>query len=151
MAAVGYIANTRRWFDSFIRRHAESDNRLPWTTIFFDKNFRKPLSLSTAGSYATPLEMVRLGPSASNKQPWRIIRDGGTWHFYVQRTKGYGHRNMALLHLADLQRVGIGIAMCHFELTAREMDLSGEWAVLETYIEKPDNLTEYIVSWKHGE
>ena len=28
---------------------------------------------------------------------------------------------------ADLQRVDIGVAMCHFELTAREQGLAGEW------------------------
>ena len=34
------------------------------------------------------LEMVRIAPSASNKQPWRVVRDGPAWHFYCQRTPG---------------------------------------------------------------
>jgi hypothetical protein len=41
----------------------------------------------------------------------------------------------------------MGIAMCHFELTAREAGLKGEWVVKEPEIEKPDELTEYSVSW----
>ena len=45
---------------------------------------------ASAGRYATALEAVRMAPSATNKQPWRIVRDGGDWHFYLQRTKGYG-------------------------------------------------------------
>jgi hypothetical protein len=42
----------------------------------------------------------------------------------------------------------MGIAMCHFELTAREAGLKGEWIVEEPRIEKPDGLTEYTVSWR---
>ena len=53
-----------------------------------------------------------------------------------------------LLNLVDLQRMDMGIAMCHFELTAREAGLKGEWVVKEPEIEKPDGLTEYTVSWK---
>jgi hypothetical protein len=91
--------------------------------------------------------MVRLGPSASNRQPWRIIRDGNDWHFYLRRTPGYGERNTSLLKLADLQRVDMGIAMCHFELTARELGLSGEWKHVKQLIEKPDEQIEYIITW----
>ncbi|HPQ43809.1 MAG TPA: nitroreductase family protein [Syntrophales bacterium] len=147
-AAVGYVPDKPRWFDSFIRRRAGSDNRLPWTELFFDKTFQNPLSTKTVGPFAAPLEMVRLGPSASNKQPWRIIRDGTRWHFYLQRTIGYGERNMSLFKLADLQRVDMGIAMCHFELTAREMGLSGRWTLTEPKMEKPEERTEYIVTWE---
>lgn len=146
--AIGYIANKRRWLDSFIRRRAGSDNRLPWGNMFFERNFQTPLSSEEAGAYATALEMIRLGPSASNKQPWRIVRDGNRWHFFVQRSKGYANRNMALLRLADLQRVDMGIAMCHFNLTAQEIGFVGQWVVAEPDIVRPDVLTEYIVSWE---
>ncbi|MBW2596411.1 MAG: nitroreductase [Deltaproteobacteria bacterium] len=148
VAAVGYVADKPRWFDSFIRRRAGSDNRLPWDELFFDGTFRTALSVDSSGTFATPLEMVRLGPSASNKQPWRVIRDGTKWHFYLQRTSGYGNRNTTLFKLADMQRIDMGIAMCHFELTVREMGLSGEWIHSEQGIEKPDELTEYIITWQ---
>ena len=46
-----------------------------------------------------------------------------------------------------LQRVDLGIAMCHFELTARELGFAGRWAVQDPDIAKPDDRTEYIVSW----
>jgi len=151
VVALGYAADKRRWFDSIVRRSAESDSRLPWTKLFFDGTFRTALSVDTSGPFATPLEMVRLGPSASNKQPWRIIRDGTKWHFYLQRKIGYGKRNTTLFKLADMQRVDMGIAMCHFELTLREMGLSGEWVLSEQRIEKPDELTEYIVTWQQAE
>ena len=52
-----------------------------------------------------------------------------------------------------MQRLDLGIAMCHFELTAQELSLKGRWIVQEPPIEKPqevssrDNLMEYIASW----
>ena len=68
---------------------------------------------------------------------------------YLQRTPGYGSGTLAFsfLRLADLQRVDMGIAMCHFELAAQELGLKGRWMVKEPEIEKPDSLTEYAVSW----
>jgi hypothetical protein len=41
----------------------------------------------------------------------------------------------------------MGIAMCHFELTARDQGLDGKWVIQEPGIAKPDELTEYTVSW----
>jgi nitroreductase len=148
VAAVGYVADKRRWFDTIVRRTVGSDSRLPWDTLFFDGTFGTALSVDTCGQFATPLEMLRQGPSASNKQPWRIIKDGTKWHFYLQRTRGYGRRNMALLKMADLQRIDMGIAMCHFDHPLREMGVSGEWVLSEPPVEKPDKLTEYIVTWQ---
>lgn len=63
--------------------------RIAWQALFFEKSFDVPLTPEASGAYATPLEMVRLAPSASNKQPWRILRQGDRWHLYLQRTKGY--------------------------------------------------------------
>ncbi len=147
VTSVGYVADESRSED-WIRQRARSDSRQPWENLFFQKRFGEPLSPEEAGAYDVPLEMVRLGPSASNKQPWRIIQDGSTWHFYLQRTKGYGDSlTFKLLRLADLQRVDMGIAMSHFQLTANELSLSGKWVVQEPEIEKPDKLTEYTVSW----
>jgi hypothetical protein len=51
-----------------------------------------------------------------------------------------------LLRLADLQRVDMGIAMCHFELAIREFNLNGRWMIEEPEIKTAEE-TEYIVSW----
>ena len=73
------------------------------------------------------------------------------WHFFLQRTPGYGDSlTFKLLRLADIQRVDMGIAMCHFALTARELGLSGHWLVEDPAIARPDELTEYSVSWVDG-
>ncbi|MBI5015050.1 MAG: nitroreductase [Deltaproteobacteria bacterium] len=149
VVAVGNAAEGNRARD-WVRRSAGSDQRLPWERLFFDESFANPMTGEQSRNYAEPLEMVRLGPSASNKQPWRVVHRQGVWHFYLQRTKGYGKGSLAfkLLRLADLQRVDMGIALCHFELAARELGLTEHWVVEEPDIRKPDQCTEYTVSWK---
>lgn len=147
VTSIGYSAERGR-FEGTMRQLVGADNRQPWENLFFRKKFGDALPPDEAESYAEPLAMVRMGPSASNKQPWRIIKDGNIWHFYMQRTKGYGTTlTFKLLRLADLQRVDMGIAMSHFELTANECGLKGKWVVKEPQIEKPNRLAEYTVSW----
>jgi hypothetical protein len=147
VAAVGYIASNNN-IRGQIRMRAGAQHRLPKEKLFFDKTFGYALDEEDIGVYADVLEMVRWAPSASNKQPWRIIRSGDAWHFYLQRTKGYGKGSMIfnLLRLADLQRVDMGIAMCHFELAINELNLQGRWLVEEPDIRKPEG-AEYTVSW----
>jgi len=125
-----------------------SRDRLAWEKLFFDERLGNPISPESSGAYATALEMVRIAPSASNKQPWRIVRQSRKWHFYLQRTKGY--REMALARftgIADMQRIDMGIAMCHFELAARDSGLSGEWVIDIPEVTQDDNLASYVVTW----
>jgi hypothetical protein len=149
--SVGYIAKKPRLFDNMIRRSAKADKRRPWERLFFDGGFETPLSHQAAGEYAQPLDMLRRGPSASNKQPWQVVRQGKRWHFYLRRTPGYreGRLNRRMV-VADLQRIDMGIAMCHFELTARELGLQGRWERNEPGIIIPDGPLEYTVSWVDG-
>ena len=150
VTSIGYISEQRGLRDRLIRRGARADNRRPWERLFFDQAFGSPISEEAAGDYAVPLEMVRLGPSASNRQPWRIIHDDGSWHFYLRRSAGYGEGISGLFMTTDLQRVDMGIAMSHFALTAQELGLAGDWRVDEPGIDKPNEHTEYVVSWIPG-
>jgi hypothetical protein len=148
VTSIGEIANVEEARNGLLRRQINADQRLPWEQLFFDQKFKAPLTQPKAGDYVTPLEMLRIGPSASNKQPWRVVKDGSAWHFYLQRTKNYPQRTLTrFLGIADIQRLDLGIAMCHFELTARELGLPGKWVSKEPAITKPDELTEYTVSW----
>ena len=151
VTSLGYIADDSKAAD-WIRRRAGGAMRLPAEKLFFDGDFTQPLALAEQGPYETLLEMVRWGPSASNKQPWRIVKQEGRWHFYLQRTPGYGSDGWLgkLIGVADVQRLDMGIAMCHFELSAMEMGLKGKWLVAEPALEKPDKHTEYTVSWIIG-
>jgi hypothetical protein len=147
VSAVGYVASGEH-IRGQIRMRAGYQHRLPKEQLFFDRKFGNAIDEEEIGIYADVLEMVRWAPSASNKQPWRIIRSDDRWHFYLQRTKGYGKGTMIfnLLRLADLQRVDMGIAMCHFELAVHEFNLKGKWMIEEPGITKPEG-AEYIVSW----
>jgi nitroreductase len=148
VVSVGYIAERPRALDPMIRRYARSDQRLPWQRLFFESSFRTPLSKDEAGSYSMPLDMMRLAPSASNKQPWRIVRVGDSWHFYLARTKGYGQGRFGKSWAgADMQRLDMGIAMCHFEQAASEIGLAGRWVVDAPDIGSLDDLAEYTASW----
>jgi hypothetical protein len=148
VVALGYCAKKPRRFDALIRNSADADRRLSWEQLFFDSRFGAPLSRTMAGDYVKALEMVRRAPSASNKQPWRIIKDGNLWHFFLQRTPGYRERMLVrLFTVADMQRIDMGIAMCHFELMARDHGLDGHWEINAPDIGKTDEFSEYTVSW----
>jgi hypothetical protein len=47
----------------------------------------------------------------------------------------------------DLQRVDMGIAMAHLELTAREAGIEGRWVVDDPGLAVPDRHTEYVTTW----
>lgn len=121
--------------------------RLPADKLFFEGDFSNPLELKSP--WKEVLEAVRAAPSASNKQPWRIVFSEGAFHFYLERSKGYGKGSLlfSLLGLADLQRVDMGIAMCHFELAARCLGLEGSWFLSEPSLPRPSRRVEYIASW----
>jgi nitroreductase len=139
---VGYIADNKSMMESFMRLAAGSNNRKQWKDLFFNESFECPLEEKDAGDYKTALEMLRLAPSASNKQPWRVLKRGNSYHFYLSHTKGYGN---ALGF--SIQKIDMGIAMCHFELTLHELGLKGMWKVNQDMLKNNKDDVEYIVSW----
>lgn len=148
VASLGYAAERPRAVDSLMRFFPRSHGRLPWERLFFDRDLGTPLSRQEAAEYALPLEMVRLSPSASNRQPWRIVRQGRAWHFFLQRSRAYGPSSFgSLWPVADLQRIDMGIAMSHFELTATELGLPGEWQLTDPGMDGLNGQPEYTVSW----
>ncbi len=147
--ATGYSADKPGLLDSIMRFGAGSKHRKPWNELFFDGDFNTAMTGDSAGAYRVPIEMVRRAPSASNKQPWRILREkgGNTYHFILERSKNY-YRNWKIIGMEDLQRVDMGIAMYHFEAAAAELKLKGRWSVEMPEIVLPAGEREYIVSWK---
>ena len=134
--------------EQLIRLGSRANQRKPWPELFFNQNFHTPLTPADAGPYREPLEMIRIAPSASNKQPWRIVKENGHLHLYLQRTKNYYKRYNRLIGMADLQRVDMGIAMCHFELSAKARQLKGEWIYEDPNLRNLPPLTSYVRSWR---
>ena len=148
VTAIGLMADSEKARAGFIRKKIGSHQRRSWERMFSEEEFNHPLIKNTAGKYAIPLEMVRLGPSASNKQPWQIVRSGSDWHLFLRRTPGYREGLVnKILNISDLQRVDIGIAMAHFELTAQELGLKGSWHVKRFDKDIPVENLEYKVTW----
>ena len=139
VSPVGTQKDKPRVLESVMRIMVGANNRKPWRELLFAKNASMPLTEQNAGQYAVPLEMVRLGPSASNKQPWRIMKENNSFHFFLCRTKGYGGTKY------DMQKNDLGIAQCHFELAAKELGLKGDWQK-RTSTYKPKEW-EYIATW----
>ena len=148
VVAFGMIGESRHLVDRIARWTVRSNTRLPWQDLFFDYDFEEFLEKKNLGMYEDALEGVRLAPSASNKQPWRVVKEPKkqVYHFYLKRSKQY-HRQGNLLKMADLQMIDMGIAMCHFQSVLAAQNIDGQW-----HIENPDmphvpSGMEYIVSW----
>ncbi|MFC2118819.1 nitroreductase family protein, partial [Bacteroidota bacterium] len=143
ISPVGYPSTSRSIKDTLIRMGAGSHKRKSFDQLFFNNSFSIPLKYDDCGEFCNVLEMVRLAPSASNRQPWRIIKekDSNNFHFYICRDKNY----QKIIKHSDLQMIDMGIAMCHFELGAKELGLKGHWKILQTV----DNIGEslYLFSW----
>ena len=86
--------------------------------------------------------MVQLAPSASNKQPWRILLKDGDFHIYEYKEPRYSDR-----FPYDIQRVDMGIAAAHFDFSLKEKNIKGHFnTTSKPRIELPKNM-EYVYSW----
>ncbi len=139
---LGYPADKQDLPDRLMRRLSKSDQRKPFDQLFFVGSFSRPLSPEKAGIWADPLRMVRLGPSASNHQPWRILldADGSRAHLYLRLTPGYSGNKLGF----ELQRVDAGIAMAHLELAFREDGIEGSWVFSDPGKGVLDENTAYV-------
>lgn len=115
---VGYAAQKMSVRETVMRKGVKADERMPFEALFSQGCPDVPLSKENAGALLLPLEMVRLAPSAVNKQPWRGVVTRDAVHFYLKRSKGFGHEGRL-----DMQKIDMGIALCHFALTAEECGL----------------------------
>jgi nitroreductase len=140
--AVGYAAEKRSLMDRVTAAGAGARTRKPFETLFFEEDFTTPMDAQ--GTLRECFEMVRIGPSASNRQPWRAVRQGGAVHFYMAEDKAYaGNRMLGFC----IQRVDSGIAACHFELAAKELGLPGGFEVGDPGLAAPADW-QYEFSWR---
>ena len=111
---LGYPADKMSLRETLMRKGVKADTRLSFGEVFFDASFSRPLTPETAGKLLPVLEAVRLAPSAVNKQPWRVVVWGDRVHFFEKRNKSRSGDTW------DVQKVDLGIALCHFALAAKE-------------------------------
>ena len=134
---IGYAATKNHTVDKIMRKAIKADKRKDFEEMFFENDFSTPLSKEKAGEYADILEALRLAPSAKNAQPWRILKDGNSFHFFEKKTIPSSSH--------DIQRLDIGIAGCHFELAAKEKGIGGKLTALKNHPEEKGLI--YVFSW----
>lgn len=140
VVAVGGKADRRSVREILIRKKVKADSRLDFEDIFFASDFSSPLKENRAGDFLIPLKMLRLAPSAANRQPWRVVVNGGYAHFYEKKEKKFDRAGV------DLQKIDLGIAMCHFDLAVKACGMSGEFIVKVPGIAHESD-TEYLISY----
>lgn len=141
ISPVGVPLTKTPFKEKMIRKLVNAANRKPFESIFYEGVLGNPISRAKLGEYETVLENCRIAPSASNKQPWRVIRDANKFHLYLDKDKLY---NSIFKEIA-IQYIDMGIFMYHFEKSALQFSLQGSWLKEEPQITHGD-LT-YIVSW----
>ena len=139
VSPLGHPAAKMSLRESLMRKGVKADWRLDFGELFFRDSFDTPLPKEEAGSLAEPLEMVRLAPSAVNKQPWRAVICGGKVHFYEKHGKGYVSDGW------DIQKIDMGIALCHFVLAARECGMKVSFVQEDPRLATPED-TEYMAT-----
>lgn len=141
---IGYF-DDKRTFETVMRKVIKADNRIDFGKLFYQEGFDQPLSEEKAFMFNEPLNAVRLGPSASNKQPWRVVisKDLKACHFYLEKTPNY---SKALGF--NVQMIDMGIAMFHFEVSCDQLNIEGQWVDEEPNIQLPNEQFEYIMTFK---
>jgi nitroreductase len=134
VSPVGYINPKIRFTETLLGTKGKHLSRKSFESLFFQGDFNTPLSKDVAGIYEKPLEMVRIAPSANNQQPWRIVLADNYLHFY---------RHSSAIGFTSID---LGIALCHFEQTCKELNIAGKFVVLEN--KAPEKKGEnYLISW----
>ncbi len=141
VSPLGYPAKKMSLRETLMRKGVRADSRLDFTDLFFDGSFDRPLAPEASGKLADVLEAVRLAPSAVNKQPWRVVISDGNAHFYEKPGRGYVGENGW-----DLQKIDLGIAICHFDMIAEEYNLGISFEIKNPGIAVPGEV-QYIGSF----
>ncbi len=143
VSPLGYPARKMSLRETLMRKGIHADSRMDFEALFFDGSFAQPLSPGKAGSLQFPLEMVRLAPSAVNRQPWRAVVCGDFVHFFEKQSRGMSVGGW------DIQAIDMGIALSHFELGAEECGIRAGFWIGDPGIPDSEGLA-YVASYRTG-
>ncbi len=141
---VGFAHQTPTLRETIVRFAIGSKKRILPEKLFFNDSIATPYQLTESDTFFKPLNAVRVAPSASNKQPWRILREGQKpiFHFYFAENKAYN----SMLRDIKIQNIDMGISLYHFAAVAMELGQSGRITVEQN----PPPLADlhYIATWR---
>lgn len=98
------VAEKPRMMEKMMRLTIGSNNRKPFSTLFFEDDFKKPLN--PENKFGEALQMLRLAPSSTNSQPWRVLMKGDKVMFYYKPKY-------------PITVIDMGIGICHFYETEK--------------------------------
>lgn len=137
---LGYPAQKQSFLEKITKASLGSKKRKDWDKLFFLEDFTKVLTKADAGIYEDALEMLRLAPSATNSQPWAVVKEGNKFHFFCN------YKNTLNDDVKKIKHIDIGIALSHFHQTAMSKGLNGSLQVQDIGFSIPDNM-HYVLSY----
>ena len=137
---LGYPALKQSFLEKITKASLGSKKRKDWDKLFFLEDFTKVLTKADAGIYEDALEMLRLAPSATNSQPWAVVKEGNKFHFFCN------YKNTLNDDVKKIKHIDIGIALSHFHQTAMSKGLNGSLQVQDIGFSIPDNM-HYVLSY----
>jgi len=144
VSPVGLAAGQLRLQEKIGSKIYKPRTRKPMSDLFFSERMGK--QLTGTADQLLPFEWVRLAPSARNKQPWRILVQGASHHFYIDRAPGMRKKDQRL-GVADLERLDLGIAMAHFDMGVKALGGKGTWLVEQPGLEDLPGSYEYLATF----
>mgnify|MGYP000862146816 FL=1 len=137
---VGYPGQKRSFIEKITRASLGSKKRKEWDKLFFLDDFSKSLTKEDEGRYTDALDMLRLAPSATNAQPWAVVKEGDKFHFFCN------YKNSINNDVKKIKHLDLGIALSHFHQTAMSDGLNGKLEVADIDFDVPKNM-HYIITY----
>lgn len=120
-----------RIMEKMMRLTIGSNNRKPFSELFFEEDFNK--HLNPENKYGEALRMLRLAPSSTNSQPWRVLVTGDKVRFYYKPKY-------------PITVIDMGIGICHFYETERFYGFDGTFKKDPEFPAPPEDW-KYLISY----
>ncbi len=139
---IGYPKEKPRLKERAMRMILKANKRKPEDQLFFYETFEQSFG-DRAGAFQQAIHSVRIGPSAQNKQPWRLVfnSDLSQVHFYIASALA-DHP----LYMCEPEYLDIGIAYYHFKAGLDKAGITGKLVIEEPEIQKPEGYF-YVTTW----
>lgn len=125
------IAEKPRLMEKMMRLSIGANNRKPFRDLFFSGDFQTHLNPDS--KFGEALEMMRLAPSSTNSQPWRVLVEGDRVLFYYKPKY-------------PITVIDTGIGICHFYETEKFYGFDGSFEK-ETSIPTPPDDWKYLITY----
>ncbi|MCH5241896.1 MAG: hypothetical protein J1F67_05685 [Muribaculaceae bacterium] len=125
------VPEKQRMFEKVMRLTVGSDKRKPFSELFFDDDFKK--SLTPKSKFGEALEMLRIAPSSTNSQPWRVLVKGDKVRFYYKPKY-------------PITVIDMGIGICHFYETEKFNGFEGSFEKENDFPTPPEDW-RYLISY----